>query len=119
MRYEEAQELARGDAKHTFLRVESQVYCVEAREGLLQVLYQGLGLPRFYHNVINVGFDILSELQAQGDVHQPLKGSSCVTQSKRHACIAVYPAWCQEGGLFNVFYRHLDLVISGEGVQEA
>ena len=66
---------------------------VKSREAstLIQVLYQGPGLPRLYHNVINVSLNILPELRAQGDVHQPLKGRPCVTQPEWHACVAVHP----------------------------
>ena len=52
-------------------------------------------------------------------MHQPLKGRACVVQPEWHAGIAVYPTRCQEGRFLHVFYRHLDLVIAREGIQEA
>ena len=91
MGHEEAQKLARRDTKHALLRVDPQVHLTKAREGFFQVLYQSLGLLRLHHDVVDVGLNVLPELRAQGDVHQPLKGRPCIAQPEWHACVAVHP----------------------------
>ena len=58
MRPEETQQLAGGGAKHTFLRVEPQIYLAQAGKSLLQIPNEGPSLSRFYHNVLNVGLRI-------------------------------------------------------------
>ena len=51
------------------------------------------------------------ELQAQGDVHQPLEGRASIAQSEGHAGVAIHPARGQESRFFDVLHRHLDLVV--------
>ena len=62
--HKETQQLTGGDAKHAFLQVEMQVHLEQSGESLLQILDEGPCLPRFYHDVVDVGLSVPPELLA-------------------------------------------------------
>ena len=51
-------------------------------------------------------------------VHQPLIGSSCVLEPKRHHTIIIGSLRYDERGLFLVVWVHIDLVVAEEGVHK-
>ena len=80
--------------------------------------YVELGCGGFYQHVIYVHLHGCSYLLLEHPVHQPLIGSSCVLEPKRHHTITIGSLRCDERGLFLVVWVHTDLVVAGEGVHK-
>ena len=80
--------------------------------------YVELGSGGFYQHVIYVHLHGRSYLLLEHHVHQPLVGSSCVLEPKRHHTITIGSLPYDERGLFLVIWVHADLVIAGEGIHK-
>ena len=80
--------------------------------------YVELGNGGFYQHVIYVHLHGRSYLLLEHPVHQPLIGSSCVLEPKRHHKITIGSLRCDEQGLFLVTWVHADLVVAGEGIHK-
>ena len=80
--------------------------------------YVELGCGGFYQYVIYVHLHGYSYLLLEHPVHQPLIGSSCVLEPKRHHTITIGSLRYDEQGLFLVVWVHTDLVVAGEGVHK-
>ena len=80
--------------------------------------YVELGCGGFYQHVIYVHLHSCAYLLLEHPVHQPLIGSSCVLEPKRHHTITIGSLCCDERDLFLVIWVHTDLVVAGEGVHK-
>ena len=80
--------------------------------------YVELGSGGFYQHVIYVHLHGRSYLLLEHPVNQPLVGSSCVLEPKRHHSITIGSLPCDERGLFLVIWVHADLVVAGEGIHK-
>ena len=80
--------------------------------------YVELGCGGFYQHVIYVHLHGCSDLLLEHPIHQPLIGSSCILEPKRHHTITIGSLHCDERGLFLVVWVHTDLVVAGEGVHK-
>ena len=80
--------------------------------------YVELGSGGFYQHVVYVHLHGCSYLLLEHPVHQPLIGSSCVLEPKRHHTITIGSLRCDERGLFLIIWVHADLIVDGEGIHE-
>ena len=80
--------------------------------------YVELDSGRFYQHVIYVHLHGRSYLLLEHPVHQPLIGSSCIFEPKRHHTITIGSLPCDEQGFFLVNWVHADLVVAGEGIHK-
>ena len=80
--------------------------------------YVELDSGGFYQHVIYVHLHGRSYLLLEHPVHQPLIGSSCVLEPKRHHTITIGSLRCDERGLFLVTWVHVDLVVTREGIHK-
>ena len=80
--------------------------------------YVELGCGGFYQHVIYVHLHGCSYLLLEHPIHQPLVGSSCVLEPKRHHTITIGSLCCDKQGLFLVVWVHTDLVVAGKGVHK-
>ena len=80
--------------------------------------YVELGSGGFYQHVIYVHLHGRSYFLLEHPVHEPLIGSSCVLEPKRHHTITIGSLRCDERGLFLVIWVHADLVLAGEGIHK-
>jgi hypothetical protein len=119
MRHKESQQLARWYTKGALSGIKLDIYLSLVGECFLQVFNEGMTLTGLDDDVIYVSFRIPSHLSHQGLTHEPLEGRSCVLQAEGHTDVAIHPARCDEGCFFFVLLCHLDLMIAGEGIQEA
>ena len=83
------------------------------------MIYVELFSGGFYHHVIYVHLHGRSYLSLEHPVHQPLIGSSCVLEPKRHHTITIGSLPCDERGLFLVNWIHTDLVVAEEGMHKS
>ena len=83
-----------------------------------QMSYMELGSGGFYQHVIYVHLHGHSYLLLEHPVHQPLIGSSCVLEPKRHHTITIGSLLYDERDLFLVIWVHADLVVAREGVHK-
>ena len=74
--------------------------------------------PRNFPAVIYVHLHGRSYLLLEHPIHQPLVGSSCVLESKRHHTITIGSLPCDEQGLFLVIWVHADLIVAGEDIHK-
>ena len=80
--------------------------------------YVELGSVGFYQHAIYVQFHGRFYLLLEHPVHQPLIGSSCILEPKRHHSITICSLPCEEQGFFLVIWVHVDLVVAGEGIHK-
>ena len=80
--------------------------------------YVELGSGGFYQHVIYVHLNGRSHLLLEHPVHQPLIGSSCIFEPKRHHTITVGSLPCDERGFFLVNWVYIDMVVAGEGIHK-
>ena len=80
--------------------------------------YVELGCGEFYQHVIYLHLHGCSYLLLEHPVHQPLIGSSCVLEPKRHHTITISSLHCDKRGLFLLVWVHTDLLVAGEGVHK-
>ena len=72
----------------------------------------------FYQHVIYIHLHSCAYLLLEHPVHQPLIGSSCILEPKRHHMITIGSLRCDERGLFLVVWVYTDLVVAGEGIHK-
>ena len=72
----------------------------------------------FYKHVIYVHLHSCAYLLLEHPVHQPLIGSSCILEPKRHHTITIGSLRCDKRGLLLVVWVYTDLVVAGEGIHK-
>ena len=80
--------------------------------------YVELGSGGFYQHIIYVHLHGRSYMLLEHPVHQPLIGSSCVLEPKRHHTITIGSMPCDERGIFLVILVHADLVVAEESIHK-
>ena len=80
--------------------------------------YVELSSGGFYQHVINVHLHGRSYMLLEHPVHQPLIGSSCIFEPKRHHTITIGSLPCDELVFFLVNWVHADLVVAREGIHK-
>ena len=66
----------------------------------------------FDQHVVDIDFDVSTDLVVEYSVHQSLVGGSCVLQSKWHHFVAEESSACDEGCFLLVVLIHHYLVVS-------
>ena len=69
-------------------------------------------------HIVHIYFYVPPNLLAEHLVYQSLECGSCVLQIERHDSVAIEPLAGDEGGILLIFFCHLYLVISREGVHK-
>ena len=69
-------------------------------------------------HVVHIYLYVPSNLLIEHMVDQPLVHGSCVLQAVGHDPVAIKPLPGDEGDLLFIFFYHLNLVVSGEGVNK-
>ena len=72
----------------------------------------------FNEHIVHIYFYVPPNLLAKHLVYQSLVCGSRVLQIKRHNSVAIKPLAGDEGGLLLIFFCHLYLVVSREGVHK-
>ena len=72
----------------------------------------------FYQHVIYVHLHSYAYLLLEHPAHQPLIGSFCILEPKRHHTITIGSLRYDGRGLFLVVWVHTDLVVAEEGVHK-
>ena len=114
----EAQEFARGYPEGALGRIQLHAVLSEHGEGLSEVVDVVSHAHAFDHHVINVGLHISTNLVNEDLIDHPLISSSSIFQLEGHYFIAVSPSVSDEGCFLFVFWCHLDLIVTREGIHE-
>ncbi|KAJ0614249.1 hypothetical protein HanIR_Chr02g0060281 [Helianthus annuus] len=73
----------------------------------------------FNHQVVNVCLHVFANLAFEGFVDEPLIGSSCIFEAKRHLLITKDPFVRVKGCFFLILFLHEDLVIAFVCIKKA
>jgi hypothetical protein len=84
----------------------------------MKVVDESLLAPTLHDNVVDVRLNVTPDLPATAFLHSPLKGSACILETKGHASIIEAPYRRDKHRILFILDRHLDLVITREGVEE-
>jgi hypothetical protein len=103
LRDEVAQQLACRHPEGALLRVELDVVVVEVGEGFSQVVEQVVCFCGLDDNVVDVDFDVATDLLLQACLHAPLIGGSRIFEPEGHRHITVHPVWGDECHFVFVF----------------
>ena len=63
--------------------------CSSDPKGLVQVLNEGVLVPGFDHNVIDVGLHVTAQLTPEAGLHGALEGSAGISEAEWHPGVAV------------------------------
>ena len=98
------------------LAIQGETGVAQTAKNATKILHVLLHVHTGHQNVIQVDEDPLHV--AKDLVHQPLKRLSRVLQTKGHPKKLEKAKRCDDGGLFDVFWGHWNLVVSAHQVQD-
>jgi hypothetical protein len=96
LRHDEPQKHTLRNAKDAFLRIELDVFCPEAFERNVKVVYQIVGLFGLDNDVIDVSLDGWSDVFPKNVLHASLVRCPCVSESEGHRNVAIHAEWGNE-----------------------
>jgi hypothetical protein len=86
---------------------------------MLEIVDQGLSLPGFHDQIINVGLDqIVLNLISKAVLDSTLVHGPCVLKPERHSHVAIGAERCNEGRLDLIVFIESDLVITGVAIEK-
>ena len=118
MRNQKTQELACRNTKNTLGRVKHHLVDPEITKGLPQIVYQGLLLSGFYHNIIHIGMNVAPNLIMKTILYAPLVSRLGALEPKRHRHITEGSKRGNEHRLILVLNCHFDLMVSRVSIQK-
>ena len=118
VRNQETQELPCGNTKYTLGRVKHHLVNPEIIKGFSKIIYQGLLLPRFNHDIIHIGMNVAPNLVMKTILNTMLINCLGTLEPKRHRHIEEGSKRSNKSRLLLVLNCHLDLMITRISIQE-
>jgi hypothetical protein len=91
---------------------------MEVVKSLFEVVKQILMLLRLHYHIINICFDISSNLIFQDDLNDFLICSSPILKAEHHLCVTEDSKWSDGRYFFFIINGDADLMIARIGIQK-